>query len=124
VPPTLAAVIVPNAEPGGDYYEGYMAGVSFAEDAWNRIGVAALWLDQYSLTATDVAVQKALMALPPSIVENHSPVWIEAFRAGASLRFDQFHTYATKRAVPVRILAIVLASFATSLLIYLITPSY
>ncbi len=90
----LAAVIMPDTEPGSDYYDGYMAGVSFAEDAWNHIGTAAVWLDGQSLRATDVAIQKALVRLPPSIVGNHSQVWIDAFRAGASGRFDQYRVFA------------------------------
>jgi hypothetical protein len=93
----LAAVIMPNTEPGSDYHAGYMAGVSFAEDAWNQVGTAASWLDRQSLTATDVAIQKALMSLPPSIVENQSPVWVEAFRAGASGRFDQYRVFAQQQ---------------------------
>jgi hypothetical protein len=37
------------------------------------------------------------MNLPPSIVESKSSVWIEAFRAGASTRFDQYRQAAAAR---------------------------
>jgi hypothetical protein len=94
---TIPEALTPDAQPGGDYYEGYMAGRSFADDAWHRVGRAATWLDEHSLTATDVAIQKALMNLPPSIVESKSSVWIEAFRAGASTRFDQYQQAVRKR---------------------------
>lgn len=88
----VPAVIQPDTEPGSDYYQGYIAGSAFADDGWKHIGAAATWLDQNSLTATDVGIQKALMNLPPSIVEDHTAVWVEAFRAGASTRFDQYRT--------------------------------
>ena len=94
---TIPGMITPDAKPGGDYYEGYIAGRDFAEDAWHRVGRAASWLDEHSLTATDVAIQKALMNLPPSIVESRSSVWIEAFRAGASTRFDQYRNAVSER---------------------------
>ena len=85
---------MPDTAPGSEYYDGYMAGTSFAEDAWKDIGTAAVWLDEHSLTASDVAIHKALLALPASIVENHTSVWIEAFRAGVSIRLDQYRARA------------------------------
>lgn len=94
---TIPRMITPDAQPGGDYYEGYIAGRDFANDAWSHVGAAASWLDEHSLTATDVAIYKALMNLPPRIVESKSSVWIEAFRAGASTRFDQYRRAVAER---------------------------
>lgn len=116
---TIPEMLTPDAQPGGDYYEGYIAGRDFANDAWSHVGAAASWLDEHSLTATDVAIQKALMNLPPSIVESKSSVWIEAFRAGASTRFDQYrqaaaernrNTYIAVTAVSLGVLLILLAA--------------
>lgn len=94
---TVAEVVRPDAEPGSEYHEGYMAGVEFADDAWFDQGIAADWLDINALTATDFGIQKALNNLPPEAVQNHSTCWVEAFRAGASTRFDQYRV-ATRKA--------------------------
>jgi hypothetical protein len=41
---TIPEMLTPDAQPGGDYYEGYIAGRNFANDAWSHIGAAASWL--------------------------------------------------------------------------------
>jgi hypothetical protein len=115
----IAAVVKPDAAPGGDYYEGYMAGTQFIEDGYQGVGVAARWFKRYSLTETDAAIQKALMVLPPVIVENHSPVWIEAFRAGAETRFDQISAYSLRRSIPGKVLIVVSVLAIGGLLSYL-----
>jgi hypothetical protein len=99
----FAAVILPAAPMGDEYYGGYMAGTRYIEDGYDGVGPSARWFKSYSLTETDAAIQRALMSLPPDVVENHSLVWIEAFRAGATSRFDQIRAYSNKRAMPARV---------------------
>jgi hypothetical protein len=93
---TVAEVVKPSAAPGSEYHEGYMAGVEFADDAWYDQGIAADWLKTNALTITDFEIQKALNNLPAEAVQHHSPVWVEAFRSGASTRFEQYREAANQ----------------------------
>ena len=85
------------------------------EDGYDGVGPAAKWFKRYSLSETEATVEKALLSLPPDVIAGQSQVWIEAFRAGASNRFDQIASYSLRRAIPGRMLLVVALMVAAGL---------
>ncbi|MBN2536780.1 hypothetical protein JXB37_00725 [candidate division WOR-3 bacterium] len=115
---TVAEVVRPDAAPGSEYHEGYLAGVEFADDAWFEQGMAREWMDANGLKITDFAIQKALNNLPAEAVQNHSVVWVEAFRSGASTRFSQYREAAEQAGLKTsRWLATGTLSFALAIIV-------
>jgi hypothetical protein len=93
----IPEALTPDAQPGGDYYEGYMVGTAYGDSAWKHVGWAGVWNYRNAVTAADDGIQRGVLNPPPSLVEGRSAVWIEAFRAGALSRYKQYEQAADRR---------------------------